>query len=52
LLDACRFVDDADALYAERATQGEFTRGLGNTPIRVFLATRHTPLLFRSMAAC
>ena len=33
LLDAYLFVEDADALYAEYATQGaEFTRGLGNMP--------------------
>jgi hypothetical protein len=32
LLDAYLFVEDADALYAEYASQGvEFTRGLANT---------------------
>src|SRR6202007_397560 len=33
LIDACLFVEDADALYAEYAGQGvEFARGLVNTP--------------------
>jgi uncharacterized glyoxalase superfamily protein PhnB len=33
LLDAYVFIEDADALYAEYATQGvEFTRGLANMP--------------------
>jgi catechol 2,3-dioxygenase-like lactoylglutathione lyase family enzyme len=35
LLDAYLFVEDADALYAEYATQGvEFVRELGNMPWR------------------
>jgi hypothetical protein len=35
LLDAYLFVEYADALYAEYATQGvEFARGLGNMPWR------------------
>jgi uncharacterized glyoxalase superfamily protein PhnB len=33
LLDACLFIESADALYAEYAARGvELTRALGDTP--------------------